>query len=66
MRENKLLRSKRAFEKYKSYKKDIVDKNLHLPGIKLQKPYYLLTQILLKLITLAGNERICFFTLKKG
>lgn len=65
MRENKLPRSKKAFEKYKSYKKDIVDKNLPLPGIKLQKPYYLLTQILLKLITLAGNERICFLNEKK-
>lgn len=65
MRKNRLQRSKKAFEKYKLYKKDIIDKNLHLPGIKLQKPYYLLTQILLKLITLAGNEHICFLNEKK-
>lgn len=65
MDKKKVAKAKAAFEKYKRTKKEIIDSNLPLPGIKMQKCYYLLTQFLLRLITLFGGESISYLSEKK-
>ena len=40
MTEERLAQALAAFEAYKERKKDIIDNNLPLPGIKAQKYYY--------------------------
>ena len=47
MTEEKFNQAKCAFEEYKKHKKEIIDNNLPLEGIKSQKYYYPLTQFLL-------------------
>ena len=65
MNEKKLKQAKVAFEEYKRNKKEIIDNNLPLPGIKTQKAYYALTGILLRAITLFGGEHISYLNEKK-
>lgn len=65
MNEEKLQQAKDAFEEYKKNKKEIIDNNLPLPGIKTQKAYYVLTGILLRAITLFGQEHISYLNDKK-
>lgn len=65
MNEKKLAQARTAFETYKRTKKEIVDKNLPLPGVKAQKYYHLLTQILLRMIMLFGGESISYLNEKK-
>lgn len=65
MTEEKLQKAKAAFEEYKKYKKEIIDNNLPLPGVKAQKYYFPLTQFLLRMITLFGGESISFLNDKK-
>lgn len=65
MTEEKFNQAKCAFEEYKKYKKEIIDNNLPLEGIKSQKYYYPLTQFLLRMITLLGGESISFLNEKK-
>lgn len=65
MTEEKFNQAKCAFEEYKKHKKEIIDNNLPLEGIKSQKYYYPLTQFLLRMITLLGGESISFLNEKK-
>jgi len=65
MTEERLIQALAAFEAYKEHKKDIIDNNLPLPGIKAQKYYYPLTQFLLRMITLFGGESISYLNEKK-
>jgi len=65
MTEERLIQALAAFEAYKERKKDIIDNNLPLPGIKAQKYYYPLTQFLLRMITLFGGESISYLNEKK-
>ena len=65
MTEEKLAQALAACEAYKERKKDIIDNNLPLPGIKAQKYYYPLTQFLLRMITLFGGESISYLNKKK-
>ena len=65
MNQKKLQQAKVAFEEYKRNKKEIIDNNLPLPGIKTQKAYYALTGILLRAITLFGGEHISYLNEKK-
>lgn len=65
MTEEKFNQAKCAFEEYKKHKKEIIDNNLPLEGIKSQKYYYPLTQFLLRMITLLGWESISFLNEKK-
>lgn len=65
MIEKKAARAQAAFEEYKRTKKEIIDSNLPLPGTKMQKYYYLLTQILVRLITLFSGESISYLNEKK-
>ena len=65
MTEEKFNQAKCAFEEYKKHKKEIIDNNLPLEGIKSQKYYYPLTQFLLRMITLLSGESISFLNEKK-
>lgn len=65
MTEERLEQALASFEAYKKHKKDIIDNNLPLPGIKAQKYYYPLTQFLLRMITLFGGESISYLNEKK-
>lgn len=65
MTEERQAQALAAFKAYKERKKDIIDNNLPLPGIKAQKYYYLLTQFLLRMITLFGGESISYLNEKK-
>lgn len=65
MTEEKLLQAQNAFQEYKNRKKEIIENNLPLPGIKAQKYYHVLTQVLLRMITLFAGESISFLNEKK-
>lgn len=65
MTKERLEQALAAFEAYKKHKKDIIDNNLPLPGIKAQKYYYPLTQFLLRMITLFGGESISYLNKKR-
>lgn len=65
MTEEKFNQAKCAFEEHKKHKKEIIDNNLPLEGIKSQKYYYPLTQFLLRMITLLSGESISFLNEKK-
>ena len=65
MTEEKLQKAKAAFNEYKTNKKEIIDNNLPLPGVKAQKYYFPLTQFLLRTITLFGGESISYLNDKK-
>ena len=65
MTEEKLQKAKVAFNEYKIHKKEIIDNKLPLPGAKAQKYYFLLTQFLLRMITLFNGESISFLNDKK-
>ena len=65
MTDKRLSQALAAFDVYKKSKKEIIDRNLPLPGIKLQRYYYSLTQFLLKIITLFGGESVSYLNDRK-
>ena len=65
MVKDKTLRAKKAFQQYKQRKKEIIDNNLALPGLKKQRAYYILTQCLLSLITWFSGESIGYLNEKE-
>lgn len=65
MNNPKMVKAKAAFERYKRAKKEIIDNDLPLPGIKMQKYYYIITRFLLRMIVLFGGERISYLNEKK-
>lgn len=65
MNAKKAAKAKAAFEKYKKNKKEIVDKALPLMGVKKQTYYYILTQFLLRMVTLFGRESITYLNEKE-
>lgn len=50
----------KAFEEYKIDKKNIIENNLKLKGIKKAKFYFPITQLLLKAITILNKEKIYY------
>lgn len=60
----KLQEAEITFENYKKEKIRIIENNLKLKGLKKAKFYFPITKLLLKIITIAGGERIYYLNEK--